>query len=183
MKNKKPTDDDFEGISALVRKEEEDALAFFRTRNFRGRVMTSLETDKKQADLSRRMAFPALTAVLILIVAGVVALVLNRPGRGPAPEFRSLATALAQLPGFSPSQERERGTPSGQAGISRLAESVGQVLTSAEKIKGQEEQEISIPAGPLRVPRLSLDQKMEILFKEKTIERVLLMFKDNSKEG
>jgi hypothetical protein len=55
-------------------------------------------------------------------------------------------------------------------------------LVKADQVKRKEEESISVPAGKGKVPRLSLDQKMEILFQEKAIERALLLFRDDSKE-
>ncbi|MFZ2054726.1 MAG: hypothetical protein WAU81_11065 [Candidatus Aminicenantales bacterium] len=179
------TDHDFGDISALIRQEEEDGLAFFRTRNFRDRVETHLKGEaggKKPPILSQVRAVPVLATVLVLIMAGIFFSILKRPGAGPPPEFKALASALGQLPGFSYRPRENATAPLGQTETSRLAESVRRVLVSAEKIKRREEQGISIPAGPVKVPRLSLDQKMEILFKERAIERALLLFKYDSKE-
>jgi hypothetical protein len=184
MKNKQ-TDPEWEGISELIKHEEEDALTFFRTRNFRDRVEARLKDTagvRKPAPLFQRRAAPFLAAALILIAAGAYLFVLKGPASGPAPEFSDLAAGLSQLPGLShPSGKGWRALP-GRTGASRLAESVRLVLVSAEKTKTEEEQEISIPAGTGKVPRLSLDQKMEILFKERAIERALLLFKGDSKE-
>ncbi len=184
MKNEQ-TNHDFETISALIRKEEEDGLAFFRMRNFRDRVETRL---KEQAGGKRPLIFPRARAVsvvatvLAVMIIGVLFSLLKHPGAGPPPEFRSLASALGRLPGFSQPPGLDWTMPRGQTGTSQLAESVREVLVSAEKIKRDAEQEVTIPAGPVKVPRLSLDQKMEILFKERAIERALLLFKGNSKE-
>ncbi len=179
------TDHDFKEISALIREEEENALASFRMRNFLDRAAIRLREDaagEKLPVFSRRRVVPGLAAILVLAVAGAFLFIMKRPAPGPPPEFRALASALGQLPGFSHPPRREWTGPSGQARASRLAESVWLVLVSAEKTKRQAEQGIPIPAGPTKVPRLSLDQKMEILFKEKTIERALLVFKKDSKE-
>jgi hypothetical protein len=181
----KDTDQELEGISELIRHEEEDALAFFRTRNFRDRVEARLKDtagDRKPAYLFQRRAVPFLAAALALIVAGAYLFVLKGPASGPSPEFSDLAAGLSQLPGLSHPPGKGWTALPGQTGTSQLAESVRLVLVSAEKTKREEEQEISIPAGTGKVPRLSLDQKMEILFKERAIERALLLFKGGSKE-
>jgi len=184
MKNK-PTDYDFEDISGLIRKEEEDALAFFRMRNFQNRLETRLKEQaggKKPPVFFRRRAVPFLATVLVLIMAGVFIFILEHPGAGPPSEFEALASALGQLPGFSHPPGREWAVPTGQTGTSRLADSIRQALVTAEQIKKEGEQRISIPAGTGKVPRLSPDQRMEILFKERAIERALLLIKDDSKE-
>jgi hypothetical protein len=184
MKNE-PTNHEFEDVSALIRKEEEEALAFFRMRDFRKRVETRLEEEaggKRSSILSRTRAVPVAATALVAIVAGIFFLLLEYHGARTRPEFRALASALGRLPGFSHPPELERTMPREKIGTSRLAESVRLVLVSTEKIKRDAEQEFSVPAGPVKVPHLSLDQKMEILFKERAIERALLLFKGDSKE-
>ncbi|MDH4271824.1 MAG: hypothetical protein OEW18_07590 [Candidatus Aminicenantes bacterium] len=178
-------DHDLETISALIRQEEEDALTFFRSRNFRDGIERRLKEGtggKKPTALSQIRSVPVLTGVLVVVIAAILLLILKGPGTAPAPEFKALASALGRLPGFSPHPGREWTVPQGQPGTSRLAESIRQTLITAEQTKREEERAISIPAGTSRVPRLSLDQKMEILFKEKAIEHALLLFKGDSKE-
>ncbi len=179
------TDHDFEEISALIREEEEDALAFFRARNFRDRVENRLRmaAGKESIIHSQRRALPVFATALVLIIAGLLILILNRNRTGPPPEFGTLASALSQLPGFSHLPGREWTPPPDQTGTSRLAESVQQALVIAEHAKREMERLIIIPVGTGKTPHLSLDQKLEILFKERAIERALLLFKDDSKEG
>lgn len=184
MKNKW-TDRDFEDISALIRKEEEDALGFFRTRKFRERVERGFKKDARRGSPAvpfRRTAVPVLGVALIVIMAGIFVFVLNRPGTGRRPEFGALAAALGRLPGFSHPPGWDWTTHPGRTGTSPLAESVRRILIIAEETKRMEERAVPIPAETVRIPRLSLDQKMEILFKERAIERALLLFKGNSKE-
>jgi hypothetical protein len=184
MKNKR-TDHDFEDISFLIRKEEEDALGFFRTRNFRDRVKKGLKKEARRGIRAvpfRRTAVPVLGVALVVIMAVIFLFVLNRPGTGRRPEFSALASALGRLPGFSHPPGWDWRTPPGRTGISPPAESVRRILIIAEETKRMEERAVPIPAETVRIPRLSLDRKMEILFKEKAIERVLLSFKADSKE-
>ncbi|MGB7294635.1 MAG: hypothetical protein WBC70_03530 [Candidatus Aminicenantales bacterium] len=179
------SDHEFEGISALIRKEEEAALAFFRTRNFRGRLESRLKPAAGNAmrpSRSLAWAVPVLATVLVAIVAGTYFLLTRHPVAEPAREFKTLASALAQLPGFSPSPGRERTPPPEKTGSFLVAETVRQVLVKAEQTKQEKEQSVSVPAGTGEVPRLSPDQRMEILFKERAIERALLLFKNDSKE-
>ncbi len=54
----KLADHDFEGVSALIKQEEEDALAVFRTRNFKHRMEMRLQEiagGQKQAFLIRQI--------------------------------------------------------------------------------------------------------------------------------
>lgn len=179
-----PTDHDFEEVTALIREEEEDALAFFRTRNFRDKVEIRLRKAAGEGSITRsqRKAVPLLATALVLIIAGICILVLNRSGTGPPREFDALASALGQLPGFSHLPGRGWTPSPDQTGTFRLAESVRQALVIAEHAKREMERRISIPAEATKIPRLSPDQRVEFLFREKTIERVLLLLKSDSKE-
>jgi len=184
MKNRS-SDDDFKGVSALIQKDEEDALAFFRARIFRGRLESRLESaagTRKRTFCSPARAVPVLATVLVAIAAGTYFLLTKRPAPEPAPEFQALSSALAQLPGFSQSPGLERTAPVSQTGISRMAESIRLVLVSAEKTKIEEEQEMSVPATGGQIPRLSPDQRIEILFKDKAIERAFILHQGDSKE-
>jgi hypothetical protein len=118
----------------------------------------------------------------VAIAAGTYFLLTKRPAPEPAPEFRALASALSQLPGFSHPSGRVWTGQAGQTGTSRLAESVRLVLVSAEQAKKEEEKRVSIPEGTGKAPRLSPDQRMEILFKDRAIERALELIKKDSKE-
>jgi hypothetical protein len=178
-------DHDFEGVSTLIREEEENALAFFRSRDFKSRLERRLQETasyKKRAVLSRRLAAPALIAALVLAIAGISLFILRRPQAGPSPEFKALSFALARLPGFSPHPEPEWPAFPEKTGTSRLAESVEQTLVRADEIKRKVEESLSVPTEKGKVPRLSLEQKMEILFQEKVIERTLRLFNNDSKE-
>jgi hypothetical protein len=185
MKKDNLTDHGFEDVSALIKEEEEQALAFFRSRDFENGLKRRLQETargKKQTVLNRRLAAPALGAALVLIIAGIFLFVLRRSQAGPPQEFKALSFALAQLPGLSPHPEPEWPESPEKIETSRLAESVSQALVRAEQAKKQVEENIFVPAEKGKVPRLSLEQKMEILFQEKVIERALLLYKNDSKE-
>jgi hypothetical protein len=178
-------DQGLESIAALIRQEEEEALAFYRSGNFREGLERRLEegADGYQPDFpSRPRLVPVLTGILAVAVAGILLLVLKGPRTAPPPEFKALASALGRLPGFSNLPRRDGMEFQGPTKTSRFADSVRRTLASAEEAKREKEQELAVPAGPIKVPRLSLDQKMEILFKERAIERALLLFKESSKE-
>lgn len=184
MKNRLK-DRDFEDISTLIREEEEKALAIFRTRNFRANLESRLKeaaAGKKAYLHLRTRALPAVAGILVFIVAGIVFLVLRQPASGPRPELQTFTSTLGQLPGFSHTPWREWIAPAGQTETSRLAVFVHQVLISAGQIKQGEERRISATGGTGKIPRLSIDQKMEILFKERAIERALLILKIDSRE-
>jgi hypothetical protein len=183
MKNKL-TNHDFEVIAALIR-EEEEALEYFRARNFRDRVENRFKEeargDKPAARIHLRPV-PVLAGVMVVIMAGIFIFVLNHPGAGRRSEFSALASAIGRLPGLSHPPEREWTGQSGQDGTFQLADLIRRTLVKAEQTKRQQELRVSFPAKAVKVPRLSLEQKMEILFQEKTIERVLMLLKDDSKE-
>jgi hypothetical protein len=175
-----------ESIAVLIRQEEEAALAFFRARHFRERIERRLKEEaggKRPESRPRTWLIPALTGALLAFIAVILLFIYKDPGSAPSPpEFEALASALGRLPGLSNIPGRGWTEPQGQTGSSRLADCVRRALAAGEKIKRDEEQKISIPAGSGNVPRLSPDQRMEILFKERAIERALLLFKDGSKE-
>jgi hypothetical protein len=179
-----PAGPDFERVSALIEKEEEDGLAFFRARDFRQGIERRLEAvgRKEATSLLRTRAVPVLAIVLVAVLAGAYFLLVRRPAAAPAPEFKTLASALAQLPGLSPSPGWELPVPAEKAGTFGVAESVRQALVRAEQSKSEEGKSFSVPMDKGEVPRLSLDEKMEILFQEKVIERALLLFSTDSKE-
>jgi hypothetical protein len=180
-----PAGPDFERVSALIEKEEEDGLAFFRARDFRQGIERRLEAAagrNARASLLRTRAVPVLAAVLVAVLAGASFFLLRRPAARRAPEFKTLASALAQLPGLSPSPGWEPPVPAEKAGTFRVAEAVRQALVKAEQSKREEGKSFSVPMDKGEVPRLSLDEKMEILFQEKVIERALLLFSTDSKE-
>lgn len=174
-----------ETFAALIRQEEETAMAFFRSGNFRAALERRLKegAEGHQPNFpSRPRLVPVLTGILAVAVAGILLLVLKGPRTAPPPEFEALASALGRLPGLSDIPRKEWTESQGQTGTSRFADSVRRALTAAEEAKREKEQELAVPAGPIKVPRLSLDQKMEILFKERAIERALLLFKSDFKE-
>jgi hypothetical protein len=185
MKNRNK-DQGPETIAALIRQEEEAALAFFRSRNFREGIERRLKEgaeDKKPVRRSLIRLVPVLTGVLLISIAGILLLIHRAPGSAPPPpEFKALASALGRLPGLSNLPGREWTESQEQTGTSRLADSVRRALAAGERTKREEEQKISIPSGSGKVPRLTPDQRMEILFKERAIERALLLYKDGSKE-
>ena len=184
MKNKH-MDRSYEDISALIREEEEEALAVFRARNFRVRLEARLKEAAAGEKLNlypRTRIVPALTGILVFIVAGIIFLVLRQPAPSPLPEFKAFTYALGQLPGFSHPPRKEWTAPAGRTETSRLAESVRLVLVSAGQTKQGEERRISTTRGTGKTPRLSIEQRLEILFKERAIERALFRLKNDSRE-
>lgn len=178
---------EFEEISAVIRSEEEAALAVFRSRNFRDRVMTEWRETRKgglPAPKFRRIAVWASASALLVVVAAAVLLVLRTPAPEQRPDFHALASVIGWLPGgASLSRDEPIGPPaSGRLEISSLAEFIRSGLAVVETIKREEEERASPSGEPAGVSRLSLYQKMEILFKDKVIERALLLLKDPSKE-
>jgi hypothetical protein len=183
---RKPDDEDVL-FSAVIRAEKEAALAAFRASDFESKVRKRwLECGKSPA---RRPA-PRLTLVmvaagaLLLVVAGVLFLGRPRPAARPGQGISSLASVLSTLPGSAAlgGGTPASGTEAARYDASVLARSVGAALAVPEA--GQDDRE-TIPsvrekAGTGR--GLSLYRKMEILFKDRVIERALLALNKPDKE-
>lgn len=184
---KKSADHEFEEISSLIRDEEKAALNDFRSRDFRGSVMRKwreVRQDVTPRPKLRRMAVWASAAALPVVAVAVFFLVRQASVPELQPDFRALASVLGALPG-GVSLSREEPVGPGDPGpldASSLAQSVRSALAVAETTMRLEEVRASSPEPAAAVTRLSLYKKMEILYKDRVIERALLALKDPSKE-
>jgi hypothetical protein len=181
--NKKMDDGDFEEIGRLIQYDVDEALRVFRSGDFRKRLWARIAADEravKAKSFLRRIAVPSAT-----LLAVSAALFLLNVHRSPAPwpvHPRLFAAVLRQLPVFSrPTAEFSSG-PAGVAGMSEAGGGFQSALASAERRKKEEERETPLRPDGLRVPVLSLKKKMEILYKDKVIERALVLLIGKSKE-
>jgi len=178
---------EFEEISALIRDEEEAALAAFRSGDFPGAVMKKWREsrqDEAPRPKIRRAAVWASAAALLIVAVSAILLVRRAPAPEERPGLQIIASVLGGLPGgASLGREEPAGPGDGvPVGATGLAESVLSALAAAEGT-GRRHGELAHPdAGAAPAPRLSLDRKMEILFRDRVIERVFLLLKDPSKE-
>lgn len=130
--------------------------------------------------LPRWAAIPAFGSAAALIILAVV-LWFGRARPLSAPKgLLTIDAALGGLPGFrtlslayeSEAEIDEAPSPDAAA-LSRALISAGRSTTGGGS---------TATAAEKLVPRYSLEEKMKILFGDKTIERALLIFKDKFKE-
>ena len=183
--NKKMDDRDFEEIGRLIQYDVDKALRVFRSGDFGKRLRARIAADEravKTKSFFRRIAVPS--AALLAVSAALFFLNVHR---SPAPwpvHPRFFVAVLSQLPSFSRSATE---SPSGPAGEVERSEDGGgfqSAFASIERRKEKEEEDREPPLrteGP-RVPVLSLKKKMEILYKDRVIERALVLLIGKSKE-
>lgn len=183
--NKKMNDADFEEIGRLIQDDVDEGLRAFRAGEFGKRLRARLAADEKAAapkSVLRRIAVPA--AALLAVSAALLFLNVRRsPAPGPVYP-RLFAAVLRQLPSFS--RAPAAGSLSGPAGAAGIPEAGGgfrSALASAERWKKEEERATPLRPDGLRVPVLSLKKKMEILYRDKVIERALALLIGKSKEA
>jgi hypothetical protein len=175
-------------ISALVREEKNAALAAFRSRDFRSLVMRRWREGAGPSPGRRPNVRPAMVAAaaagLLIVAAALFFLVRQAPGPGRRPAFQTLASVLGSLPGGVTLSREETAAPaaSGLSDPSALAVSVRSALGAGQRT-GETDRALEDPPGrALPTTPTSLYRKMEILFKDRVIERTLLSLKDPSKE-
>jgi len=182
--NDEHRDPEFEPIARLIREEEEAALAVFRRRDFGRRVMARLE-ESKQGKRGRFRLWKILvptTAALFLIAAGAVLLLHRARISDSGGATRSFISVLQDLPGLAELASRRDSAPGREEDIQNIPQSIRDGLAMAGRQKANEEENVPPPKRALDVPRLSLEKKMAVLFKDRAIERVLVSVREKSKE-
>lgn len=181
--NKKIDNGDFEEIGRLIQYDVDEALRVFRSGDFGKRMRARIAADEGAArakSFLRRIALPS--ATLLAVCATLFLLFVHRlPAPRPA-HPRLFATVLSQLPAFSRSVGEFPSGPAGVAGMSEAGGGFQSALASVERRKKEEERGTLLRPDGSRVPVLSLKRKMEILYKDKVIERALLLLIGKSKE-
>jgi hypothetical protein len=177
-------DHEFGDIARLIHEDEDRALEIFRQRNFDQKIRTLVAAvpDRKHRFSVLSVAVPVSVAVLLLIALGTVLVVTRWSSPGPRSGSGPIAVILKDLPGVSNFVMPRETLPAGAAETSGPARTVRIVLAMATRQKMEEERRAAAPTGNLKVPRLSLEKKMEILFKERPIERVLVSILKKSEE-
>jgi hypothetical protein len=179
---------DYEEIDRLVRNEIDQALEIFRAGDFEARVRRRLAAEKKPGRRRRpllvRITVPA-AAVLITIVAAALTFLILRPGRAPLPvpiDAGPIAAVLGELTHFSDPAVDLTAGPAGEQTPSGMGDTIARVL-------GASGAGADLQAGPgpdrldiLKGPPLTMKKRMEILFKDKVIERVLMSWAAKAKE-
>lgn len=178
------SDQEFHQVARLIREDEERALEIFRQRNFQQSLRARIAADSptKRGFFGQRMTIPATIAALVLIAGGTVLMVTRRPSsspqRGPGP----IAEILNDLPGITDFVMPKETIPAGATDTFGPARTFRVVLAMVTQRIRDEERKATAPTGHRSVPRLSLEKKMEILFKDRAIERVLVRMFRKSEE-
>jgi len=179
--SKKPMMDMPDKVRSLIRGETEDGLRRFRSGNFETRLKSGLhafpERRRRLISLTRPSWAPALGFTFAVVVIGAAVLWFIRTSPSPS---AGLTPALDGLPGFR-TLDMVSLPDTGADEIPAPAESVfSRALAAAAAASETGVPEMSAPRNI--VPRYDLEQKMEILFGERTIERALELFRYKFKE-
>jgi hypothetical protein len=180
-----PNDPEFEAIARLIQEEEKAALEEFRRRDFRRRVKARIGEVAEKAQprfFSWKLAIPAGAAALVLIAAGVVLFNRRPPVLDVGEEPGSFLAGLRGLPGLAELATGQGIPGSGGEEIVAPPRWIRDVLVQAQQDQAIKREKAVLRPGLLKVPRLSMERKMTILFKEKAIERVLILVRKKSEE-
>ncbi len=169
-------------IREAIRRETDEGLATFRAGNFEGRLSRALR-DQETAPARRTRVprwAPALgLAAVALAAIGAAVLWFGRSPR-PAPAEWAWVDAFGKMPGFRTLDASARTAPSPDAPDGSGFESAIRKAASGAAPRPTAPE---IPNAGGYAPRYSLDQKIEILYGDKAIERALASFARHPKEG
>ena len=181
-----PNDPEFEEIARLIREEEEAALEIFRRRDFRRKVKARIEevpNRSRPRDLLRRLPASAGAAALLLIAAWAVFLYHHPSAPNVGGDSGSFVAGVECLPGLADLASRQGHPRPGEGKIQGAPQSIRDVLALAQRETADERGNAPFQSGTWQVPRLSLERKMTILFKDRAIERVLVLIRKKSEEA
>jgi hypothetical protein len=182
-----------DAIERLIADEEAAALDEFRMGDFRACVERRI-AEETRAGEGRRASFagrflrPAVVTAGAALVCVVVAFLILPRSSSSNGTTAMIQRALLGMPGL-PSPDMTTAINSEAAGVSAGVPSLSfaAVLASArdEMAAGERAGDVSSAArgGDSRAPRLSLQEKYEILIIEKSVERVLTQLANKFKEG
>jgi hypothetical protein len=182
----KPILDMPEKVRLILQRETEDGLRRFRAGNFDSRLQAARRTRPERMKLApglfRRAWIPVfgLTVGVIVIISAVL-WISRVKSQFPAANLATIDEALNLLPGFRTLSLSRQTETAANADLSPATAAMSTALTSATRSAAARKETSAPPAGKL-VPRYSLEQKMKILFGDKTIEQALSLFKDKFKE-
>jgi hypothetical protein len=179
-------------IERLIADEEAAALAEFRTQDFPALVQRRIAKEardgrKHRASFFGRLLRPGIAAAAAALVCAVVVFLVLPRGSSSNETAAMIQRALLGMPGLQP-LDRPAAADSEAAGDSGgassfsfaavLAAAHGEITAGERGRAGS-----SPPGGEGRAPRLSLQEKYEILIIEKSVERVLTQLANKFKEG
>lgn len=184
---KEPWEDE---LQTLIREDQDRALAAFRTGNFDARVRARIaETEKgprRRPLVLTNVRAHAVGTALVIFAAVVAAAIMFWPKR-PSPLLtanyvEALWTALDGSPGvkvLSGPAASEAAGPKRQSG---LPISFERTLSLLQAQKQARENEAASSPAEKPAPPLSFRDKVRILYRDKVIERALLLALEKSKE-
>ena len=177
-------------LRTLIREEQDRALAVFRKGNFearvRARITETAEEPRRRWPVLRSLSVPAVALAFVIIAVAVAAVIMFRPRPSPhlwtAGDIRGLRTALEASPGvkiLAEPRTREAAPPGGRAeDMSSFERALS--LLRAEKQTLETEAAPDLTEKPVR--RLSSRDRVRILYRDRVIERALLLAIEKSKE-
>jgi hypothetical protein len=175
-----------EEVRQIIQRETNNGLRQFRAGNFEVRLQAAgrvrPEGTKILPGLFRRAWIPALgLAVAIIVIISAVLWITRAKSQLSPTGLGMIDAALKDLPGFrtlSIPGPRETAT---EEDLYPSAVVVSRALAIAAH-NAAAGRETTVPPAHKLVPRYSLEQKMKILFGDKTIEQALSLFKEKFKE-
>lgn len=184
--NEKRLQDMPDQVRSIIQRETEDGLRRFRAGNFESRLQAAdwdrPNETKLPLGLVRRAWIPALglAVIMILVISAVLWFVPSKP-KLPTGGLGMIDAALKDLPGFRTMSLSDQTEPAANENFPPAAAIVSRALTFATR-SATSGREPAVSPGAKLVPRYNLEQKMKILFGDKTIEQALSLFKDKFKE-
>ncbi len=183
----KPLLDMPEKVRLIIQRETEDGLRRLRAGNFDSSLQAARRIRPKGTtfapSLVRRAWIPVFGFAVgaIVIISAVLWFPRAKP-QLPAVKLGTIDAALNVLPGFRTLSLSHQTETAANEDLSPATAAMSMALTSATRSAAAWKETSAPPAGKL-VPRYSLEQKMKILFGDKTIEQALSLFKDKFKEA
>jgi hypothetical protein len=182
----KPLLDMPEKVRLIIQRETKDGLRRFRAGNFDSRLQAAGRIRPKgmkfPPGLFRRAWIPvfSFTVGAIVIISAVLWVSRAKP-QLPAANLAIFDAALSDLPGFRTLSLSHQTETAANEDLSPATAAMSTALTFATRSAAAWQETSAPPAGKL-VPHYTLEQKMKILFGDKTIEQALSLFKDKFKE-
>jgi hypothetical protein len=173
-----------EGLRAEIRRETEDGLTRFRAKDFEAGPSVKLREAPEEAPRRTKALkwAPAIGTAFAAVAIGAAVLWFVKPAAGPiGPGL--FATFLESSPGLA--HLLESPIPIASAAMSEsspIAGIVNQGLVSLASASSRQPLLTGAEGWLKPVPRMNLEQKMKILYGDRTIERALESYKEKFKE-
>lgn len=177
-------------LQTLIREDQDRALAAFRTGNFevelRARIAETEKEPGRRPFFLRGVSAPTLAMVLVIVAAVAAAAIMFWPRRPSllltANDVRALWAALDGSPGVKVLSGPGTSELAGRGRQSEPPSSFERTLSLLQAQRQTRENEPASGLAEKPVPHLSFRDKVRILYRDKVIERVLLVAIGKSKE-